>query len=188
MALVSWPIGELLKVMSPYELVLVMVNSVVAATLIQAGLSKAVSPGQLREALAEVGVPQVATTDSVIRGYAVAECLAGVALLFAMTRPAGVVLVASTGLGIAGLGVLGLVRGSAEPCGCFGNPAGRPLGLPNVAIGVGLISAAAANTALPAPTDPAALLGASLALLLLCLAVNRSWAWPLIRLDRGPSL
>ncbi|MFI7080554.1 MauE/DoxX family redox-associated membrane protein [Micromonospora sp. NPDC049903] len=174
--------------MSPYELVLVIVNSVVAATLVQAGLSKVVTPGQLRQALTEVGVPPSAASYGAVRGYAGIECLAGVALLLAVTRPVGIVLVATTGLAITALGLLGLLRGSAQPCGCLGDPDGRPLGLPNVVIGVALVAAAVVNTALPTPADPISVLGAALALLVLCLYVNRSWTWPLIRLDRGPSL
>jgi hypothetical protein len=170
---------------SPQDLVLLAVNSVAAATLVQAGLSKIAVPSQLRQALAEVGVPQTLATAHAIRLYAGIECAAGVALLFAATSQVGGVLVAAAGLVIAGLGGLGAARRSAEPCGCFGNPAGRPLGLTNVAIGGSLVAAGAANVALRSPTGPAALLGTALALLLLCLFVNRAWAWPLIRPRRG---
>jgi methylamine utilization protein MauE len=171
--------------MPSYDIVLVAVNSVVAATLMQAGLSKLAAPSRLGQALAEVGVPPALRTTPAVRVYAGFECVAGVALLFAPTRLIGGVLVAAAGLSIVGLGVLGAVRGSAEPCGCFGNPAGRPLGLTNVAIGGSLLAAGTVNAVLPAPTGPASVLGAALALLLLCLFVNRSWAWPLIRPQRG---
>lgn len=170
------------------DVVLLALNSVVAATLIQTGLSKIAAPSHLRQALAEVGAPEALTTISAVRLYAGIECVAGATLLFAATRPLGGVLVAMAGLVIIGLGALGAARGSVEPCGCFGNPAGRPLGLTNVAIGASLVAAGAASVVLRSPTGPAALLGTALALLLLCLFVNRAWAWPLIRPQRGTTL
>ena len=167
------------------DLALLAANCVVAATLVQAGLSKLAVPAQLHRALTELGAPVALADPRTIRLYAGIECAAGVALLFSATRLVGAGLVAAVGVTIIGLGWRGATRGSAEPCGCFGSPTGRPLGLGNVAIGVGLVTAGAANLARPAPTGSAALLGAALALLLLCLLVNRAWAWPLIRPRRG---
>jgi methylamine utilization protein MauE len=170
---------------SSYDFVLLTVNSVVAATLVQAGLSKIAVPSHLRHALAEVGAPEALAATRAIRLYAGIECVAGIALLFAVTRQLGAVLVIVAGLVIVGLGGRGAARRSVEPCGCFGNPAGRPLGLTNVVIGALLVAAGAANVVVRSPTGPAALLGTALALLLLCLFINRAWAWPLVRPRRG---
>jgi hypothetical protein len=167
------------------ELLLGAINCLAAATLISAGLGKLVAPSQHGQALAELRVPGPLHTAGAVRRYAVVECLGGLALLFAATRRPGGALVVAIGLAIAGLGGLGLARGSRSPCGCFGNPAGRPLGLTNVALGASLGAAGAANLVLPAPTGAATLLGTALTMLLLCLFVNRSWAWPLIRPQRG---
>lgn len=173
---------------SMHDVVLVVVNSVAAAILVQAALSKIAAPSHLRQALSEVDVPDALTTTNAVRLYAGIECLAGIALLFSATRSVGAVLVAALGLVFIGLGGLGMARGSVEPCGCFGNPAGRPLGITNVALGAALVAAGATNLLTRSPTGSAALLGTALALLVLCLYVNRAWAWPLIRPRRGTSL
>jgi hypothetical protein len=167
------------------EALLGTVNSLVAATLISAGLGKLVAPSRLGQALAEVRAPDPLRTVGAVRLYAVVECLAGLALLFAATRQPGGALASAIGLAITGLGGLGLARGSSSPCGCFGNAAGPPLGWTNVALGVSLAVAGIANVVQRPATGSAPLLGAALAMLLLCLFVNRSWAWPLIRPRRG---
>ncbi|MET7401639.1 MauE/DoxX family redox-associated membrane protein [Dactylosporangium sp. NPDC005572] len=181
--------------LSSHEVLLLAVNSVVAASLVHAGLSKLAVPGPLRQALAELRVPAPLTTVAAVRAYAVAECLAGLALLADPTRAAGGVLVAGVGLAVAALGVLGIIRGSVTPCGCFGNRDSRPLGLTNVAIGLGFavagalsLAGGAADLTPEAPVGAPALLGGAGAMLLLCLYVSRGWAWPLIRPRRGTSL
>src|SRR5687768_4401948 len=116
---------------SPPEVLALAANSVVAAILLHAGLSKLAVPSPLHRALVELRVPAPLTTVGAVRAYAVVECLAGIALLLGPVRLAGGVLVAVVGLAVTALGLLGTARGSATPCGCFGNRDGRPLGLTN---------------------------------------------------------
>ena len=51
---------------------------------------------------------------------------------------AAIALVAFGGL-IAAVGLLGLLRRTTAPCGCFGGSTSRPLGLVNVAFGAAMI-------------------------------------------------
>jgi hypothetical protein len=164
------------------DILLIALNSAVAAILVQAGLSKLAAPAPLHRALTELGAPARLATPGAVRGYAVVECLAGVALL----TGAGGMLVAALGLAVAALGVLGAARGSVAPCGCFGNPGGRPLGLTNAAIGLGLALTGALNLTTAGP--PASTPGTAGLMLVLCLYVHRAWAWPLICPRRGTSL
>ncbi|GAQ55218.1 hypothetical protein [Streptomyces acidiscabies] len=43
----------------------------------------------------------------------------------------------------AGARILGLVRGSTEPCGCFGAGSSRPLGVSNVLMGAAVLATGA---------------------------------------------
>ncbi|MEV4756498.1 MauE/DoxX family redox-associated membrane protein [Micromonospora sp. NPDC049559] len=162
---------------------LLLVNSLAAAVLLLAGLAKLVSPEHLRRALVELGARSALGTGGAVRAVALAECAAAGVLA---VRPAwwlGSVLVGALGLSFALLGLVGAVRGSQEPCGCFGRPAGRPLGRVSVLTGFGLLATVAVNVWSGAtPYEPAAgPLGAALALLVLCLVTNRSWVVPLVR-------
>ncbi|GAA0915214.1 MauE/DoxX family redox-associated membrane protein [Virgisporangium aurantiacum] len=172
----------------PTDALLLTVNCAVAAVLLHAGLSKLAVPVPLHRALVEVRAPAPLATVPAVRGYAVVECLAGVALLFGPTRAAGGAVVVLVGLAVAALGALGAARGSISPCGCFGIRDGRPLGVANVVAGFGLATAGSVNLAAAARTGAPAVLGATLAMLVLCLYVSRAWAWPLIRPRRGTSL
>ena len=49
------------------------------------------------------------------------------------------------GLSFVAFGVAGWVRGAGSPCGCLGQPAGRPFGLANVCAGLALLVATFAS-------------------------------------------
>jgi hypothetical protein len=149
---------------------------VVAAVLLQAGLAKLVAPQPLRRALAELLGGKVRLGVAPVRGLAAVEVATGAALLVPAAAPAGRAVAALLGAGFVAAGVLGLRRGSAEPCGCFGGGARHPLGATNVAVGLAVLAAVAlaagVGSAPGTGADETIATGAT-ALLALCLWVNR---------------
>ena len=105
------------------------------------------------------------------------EVIVGIALLLPLTRVPAAVVAALLGAGFAALGIAGRLRSSTLACGCLGQRSGRPLGIPNVAVGVALVAVMIANLALGAPDNgygsDALVLGA-LCTLTACLLVHRN--------------
>ncbi|HEX6681245.1 MAG TPA: MauE/DoxX family redox-associated membrane protein [Candidatus Limnocylindrales bacterium] len=148
-----------------------------AATLLHAGIYKAVRPAELRQALRELA-PDLAIGigNSAVRFAAGLEIL--IAFLWLVPTgphlaPTGAALL---GLCFAALGVAGRVRASTAACGCLGFGTGKALGLTNVVFGACLVAVALlsfAGSVTPSPTVTA------LFLLLLCIFANRAAAYRL---------
>lgn len=162
--------------------------AVAAAVLVNAGVAKLVSPGQLRHAAAEVsplGARHVGTR--LVRGFGAAELMSGVLLLIAPVRLPAAVATTVLGACFAALGALGLGRGSSVPCGCFGATSARPLGWTNIWLGAGLALAwpviALAGNVPAVSYSQAAVLLASIAVVLLRLWLDRDL---IMRLRRAP--
>ncbi len=155
------------------EWLLTCVNAVAAALLLNSGLAKVVAPDVLRRALVEV-VPSFAGTNApvLVRALAAVELAAAVALLVAPARMAAALVTALLGVGFAAFGLLGKLRGSSTPCGCFGASDKQPLGWTNVALGVLLAAVLPLNAANGPVTHPdytaGALMLAAMGTLLLC--------------------
>lgn len=159
--------------------VLVMgVNAVATAFLVTAGMTKLVSPDQLRLALADVlGDLSRWVTKSGIKGFAVAELIVGASLSVPVARPAGAWAVGALGVCFAMAGLVGRLRRSTTACGCFGRSADRPLGLANVLVGVAFLAVPvvnqAATTSDAGPYFFSSATSASLATVLLTLWAHR---------------
>jgi hypothetical protein len=166
-------------------------NAVASALLINAGIAKLVAPARLLRAVAELaGVPGRDAGELLARGLGAAELAVAIALLVRPARlPAGVA-VALLGLSFAGVGLLGVRRGSSVPCGCFGGAGRQPLGWANVGLGVLLAAAWPVNALtwrLPAHDYQAAVIGlASIATALSCLWLNRHLITPLFAARSRP--
>jgi hypothetical protein len=162
----------------------VVLNSGVAAVLLQAGLFKVAVPAPLRRALVELAPGYSGTIgDGLVRVVAGVEVLVGVALLAPVTRVSGAIAAAVLGVVFAALGVVGLVRRSAAPCGCLGATGSWSLGLVNVAVGLVLIVfgvLGAAVTFADGPYRLGPVLTAAF-LLLLCVWMNRGLVLHLLR-------
>jgi hypothetical protein len=143
----------------------------IAAVLLNAGVAKMVAPGALQRALTElVPLPGGSQAGVLVRGIAAAELLLAAAFLVpAAHLEAAVALVAFGGL-IAAVGLLGLLRRTTAPCGCFGGSTSRPLGLGNVAFGAVMIVLGITGVAAGAA---AAVLVASIGSVVLCLWLHR---------------
>jgi len=152
----------------------------IAAVLLNAGVAKMVAPGALQRALTElVPLPGGSHARVLVRGIAAAELLLAAAFLIpAAHLEAAIALVAFGGL-ITAAGLLGLLRRTTAPCGCFGGSTSRPLGLGNVVFGAVMIilggtgMAAEPSAASPGPGAAAAVLVASIGSVVLCLWLHR---------------
>jgi hypothetical protein len=121
---------------------LLSVNVGAAGLLLVAGAHKLVTPHQLVMAIKELTPSGIGVRK--VQALAGLEVLTAVLLLIPRTHLAGAVSVGVLGFGFALAGSLGLRKGSAVDCGCFGG-SGRPLGALNVAVGLGCMGAAAGN-------------------------------------------
>jgi len=170
--------------------VLAAAAAAAAAVLVNAGVAKLVSPGQLRGAAAEVSpLGGRLLTAALVRGLGMAEIVAGMGLLISQVRLPAAIAVSALGACFSALGALGLARGSSLPCGCFGAVGARPLGWTNVWLGAALVLAwPVIVLAGPVPAlgySQAAVLLASIAVVLLCLWLNRSLIAALRRAPRA---
>jgi len=170
--------------------VLAACNAVVSALLINAGVAKLVAPAPLLRAVAElVSVPRRGAGELLVRWLGAAELAVAIALLVRPARwPAGVA-AALLGLCFAGAGLLGVLRGSSVPCGCFGGAGRQPLGWANVGLGVLLAAVCPVNALtwrLPAHDYQTAVVGlASIATAVSCLWLNRHLITPLFAARTG---
>lgn len=173
-----------------HDWVLAVAAAAAAALLLNAGLAKLASPDRLRQAVLEL-LPQAGRRlgSTLVRGFGLAESAAAVGLLVAPARLAAAVAAAVLGVSFAALGVLGLVRGSNLPCGCFGAAGQHPLGWPSVWLGAALVVPWPLIAAVgPVPAGPysvAAALFASIGTVLLCLWLNRRLIVRLRRAQRA---
>lgn len=167
-------------------------NAAVSALLTNAGVAKLVAPAPLLRAVAEVTrLPSRSAGELLVRGFGAAELAVAVALLVPPARWPAAVAAALLGLCFAAAGVLGVLRGSSVPCGCFGSASGQPLGWANVGFGAVLAAAWPVNALtwrLPSPGYPVVVVAlASVATAAGCLWLNRHLIAPLYRAARtGP--
>jgi hypothetical protein len=141
----------------------------VSGTLLCAGVAKLAVPGPAARAIGDL-LPRVAGRAVVAaRTLAVVETATSLMLLLPAARIASVVAGVLLGLLFAGAGAVAAARGLGAPCGCFGRPVGRPLGLRNVLLGVLLAAACAlvAAVGLGAATVALPVLGTATVALLL---------------------
>jgi hypothetical protein len=165
-----------MAVMEPSSVLVVGVNACATAVLVTAGMTKLVSPDQLRLALADVlGDLGRWVTKSRLKVFAVIEMIAGISLSVPVIQLPGAWAVGVLGVCFAIAGVLGLLRRSTTACGCFGRSAGRPLGLVNVLVGAAFLAVLVVNHAATASDAgfSSSAVGASLATVLLTLWAHR---------------
>jgi hypothetical protein len=175
------------------DFVLVAANAVVASMLVNAGLLKIVSPVPLRDAIAELA-PRRAHLLSArsVRIIAGVEVVAGLGLLFPVTRVPAAVLAGGFGVVFAAAGVGGRIRHSSVPCGCLGGSSRQTLGLASVATGAAFAAAAVVNVAVVPPAIGAAVyvrgaaVGTALLMLLQCLWAHRESVHRLSNPERRP--
>ncbi|MEV4759742.1 MauE/DoxX family redox-associated membrane protein [Micromonospora sp. NPDC049559] len=141
--------------MSATDSVLICGNVVLATLLIRASAGKLVTPGLTASALSELFPGLMRSGSGIVRATALAEGLAALSTVIATLRLPGQILVALLGAGFVLLGVAGLLKGSQQPCGCFGASSTRPLGTVNIAAGLLLLLVAAVNFWAPPPAEPA---------------------------------
>jgi hypothetical protein len=171
--------------MTTGDAVAILSGAVPASVLLDAGLAKLASPAALAEALGELLPGAPAAPGAAVRALAAVELVAALGLLAIPTRPAAAAAVAGLGGVFAAAGLAGRLRGSRAPCGCMGG-GDRPLGAPNVVLGLALATAAALDLRVGAPALGAADYTAwsaaltSVASLLLCVWMHRRLARSLL--------
>jgi len=141
--------------MSAADSLLIFGNVLLATLLIRAGAGKLVAPGPTSSALAELFPGLTRHGRGLVRAVALAEGLAALSTVIAPLRLPGQLLVAALGAGFVVLGAAGRLRGSRQPCGCFGASSTRPLGVLNIAAGLLLLVVVAMNFGAPPPAEPA---------------------------------
>ncbi|MEV8516508.1 MauE/DoxX family redox-associated membrane protein [Dactylosporangium sp. NPDC051484] len=140
--------------MMTIDWVLLAVNALLSTVLVRAAAEKLANPSVTAAALREA-LPQFGLDGSgVVRGAAAIELVAALALAVPVLRRPDAVLVGLLGLVFAVLGAVGQLRGSRQPCGCFGASSARPLGWSNLALGAGFVAAAGFNLARGPVPDP----------------------------------
>jgi hypothetical protein len=127
--------------------------------LLRAGAAKIVNPAVSATALAEVLSTRYRAAGrypphlKLIRAVAATEMVAAIAVVLPATRLPDQILVGGLGLSFLALGAVGKVRGSSEPCGCFGVNSARPLGMTNMLLGLVLLAVAVLNGIVYRPGD-----------------------------------
>lgn len=134
--------------------VLVCSNAALATLLLRASAEKIAKPGVTATALREVLPRARSELIGVARSAAVLEALVALAVAFPSLRLPDQVLVGILGFGFLALGAAGKVRGSSQPCGCFGARSARPFGTSNMVMGLALLAVAALNVGTTQPGDP----------------------------------
>jgi hypothetical protein len=126
--------------MAPLAPLVYVANSSVASLLLVAGTSKLSAPAPLAAALEELGsIARLKPSNAFVRCLAGAECLAAIAISLDGARMTAALLMSLWGLGMVGVGIAGIVRGSSMPCGCMGGHRGPTLGTWTLVFGMVLI-------------------------------------------------
>jgi hypothetical protein len=161
------------------------INAGAASLLLNSGIAKTISPGPPLRALAEVSPALEKYLGKVaLRGVGVAEIAVAAALLLAPLRLPAAIAALALGAGFALLGLLGILRGSKAPCGCFGASSRRPLGWANVLLGIVVACAGPANIVGTATArySEIALIAAAIGAVALCVYMRRElivqFLWP----------
>lgn len=169
---------------------LAVLNAATAGVLINAGVAKMIVPGPLLRASADLPVALPGTGKVFVRGFGAIELGAAVALLFLSARLPATVAVAALGICFALAGLVGVLRGSSVPCGCFGGASRQPLGWVNVALGIALTAVWPMNALVGrVPAEGYSLrtaLLASIASAVLCLWLNRRLIARVLPANRVP--
>lgn len=171
-----WPADRSWTVTVNSVWTLAVFDASVAAILINAGVTKMVAPASLLWASAEVLAAPRRLGEPLVRGLGGSELAVAVALLVRPARLPAAIATTILGFCFATAGMVGILRRSSLPCGCFGGSSRQPLGWANVALGAALAVAWPLNLLAGhrAPGYPvAAVLLASIAATVLCLWLNR---------------
>lgn len=160
-----------------------------AAVLINAGVTKMVAPAPLLRASAEVLAAPRWLGEPLVRGFGGAELVVAVALLVPPARLSAAIATTMLGVCFATAGLVGVLRGSSVPCGCFGGSSRQPVGWVNVALGAALavvwpVNLLAGHRPTPGYSAAAVLL-ASIAATVICLWLNRRLITRLFPASRG---
>lgn len=165
--------------------VLPAINAIAASLLLNSGIAKAVAPGPPLRALAEISpVLRKRLGEAALRAVGGVEIAVAAALLVAPSRIPAAATALALGAGFALLGLLGMVRHSEAPCGCFGASSERPLGWTNIVLGIAVAAVYPANILLAAGPDysTAAPIAASIGAVAVCMYVRRELViqvlWP----------
>jgi hypothetical protein len=156
-------------VLTPLALVLIGADAIVVTLLLRAGSAKLVSPQQAAAAIGELRAAGQPAPIGFVRLLAAFELTIALALAFPGLRTPAHLLVFLFGVVFAGAGVVGVLRGSNRPCGCFGTQTKKPLGAGNVLLGLAFSLSAAAQLSLPAHA------AASVYTALVAVVLSTSW-------------
>jgi hypothetical protein len=160
--------------------------------LINAGVTKIITPAPLLRASAEVLAAPRWLRKPLVQGFGGTELAVAVALLILPARPLAAVATTVLGVCFALAGIVGVLHRSSVPCGCFGGVSRQPLGWANVALGAALAVVWPVNLLVgqrPAPSySVAAVLLASMAATVLCLWLNRRLIKRVLPVSRTRSL
>lgn len=172
-----WPADRSWTVTVNSGWTLAVFDASVAAVLINAGVTKMVSPAPLLRAYAEVLAAPRWLGEPLVRGFGGTELAVAVALLVLPARLPATIATTMLGVYFATAGMVGVLRRSSVPCGCFGGSSRQPLGWVNVALGATLavvwpVNLLAGHRPTPGYSAAAVLL-ASITATVLCLWLNR---------------
>lgn len=162
-----------------------------SALLINAGVTKLVAPSPLERAWTEVlASPRSAVSRPVVRGLGVVELTVALALLVLSAMPVAAIACSALGCCFVSAGILGMLRRSSVPCGCFGGISKQPLGWANVGLGAVLavvwpVNALVGPVTVQAYTTAAVLL-AAIGSTIACFWLNRRLLVPLFNVRRAP--
>lgn len=165
--------------------VLPAINAIAASLLLNSGIAKVVTPGPPLRALTEVSPAlKKRLGEAALRGVGGVEIVVAAALLLAPLRIPAAATALALGAVFALLGLLGILRHSEAPCGCFGASSRRPLGWTNIILGIAVAAVYPANIVLAADAaySTTALMAASIGAVAVCLYLRRElilqFLWP----------
>lgn len=127
---------------------LACINAAVAALLARAAAEKFVRPDVAASAIAEIWPGRSHIRQAAIRGVAGIEAVAAISVAIPLLRLPGQGLICALGAAFVSMGIVGLARGSTEPCGCFGTSGKHPLGAVSIVLGLVLMADTALNFAM----------------------------------------
>jgi hypothetical protein len=153
--------------------------AVAVVVLVRASAAKLASPTVAASAVSEILPRRLALRPRSVRLVAVVELVTAVLAAIPVARRPATGLILALGVVFAGVGVLGLLRGSNKPCGCFGSGSDRRLGWSNVASGALFVIFAAAMLAVPQSYN-----GTQVAIATSLLSVTGLSGWTLIDVRR----
>jgi hypothetical protein len=136
-----------------YDYLLSGVNAAVATLLLMAGAAKVINPSVTAAALGELRRGDQPVSEQLVRVFGATEMLVAVVLSISGLRVPAASLTGLLGVSFAAAGLLGMVRGTEQPCGCFGAESNRPLGPGNLMLGLAFAGVAVADLLSQQPGD-----------------------------------